>query len=287
MYDPVWKHPSTSSEAVSILTDSGSSARVIAGGTDLSVLIRNGSVRPDVLIDLGRVDELRFVRERDGETQIGALATHGEVAADARILTRAPVLAAACRSVGSPQIRARGTLAGNLANASPAADSAVALLALGASAVVEPPNGTGATGSIPLESLFLGPGETAIRPNQLLRSLRFATPSERSRSAYCKIGQRKALAIAIVSLAAVFEPEAGTVSIALGSVAPTAVRATEAEALFASEWSAGGDRDRLLAAVAKKARDAANCIDDVRASGHYRMLLVEALTRRVLSEICH
>jgi len=286
MYEPAWRHPSTPEEAARALADTELEARVIAGGTDLTVLIRNGSARPDVLVDLGGIDELRFVRELEGVTEIGALSTHAAVAGDSHTLSRAPVLSAACRSVGSPQIRARGTLGGNLGNASPAADAAAALLALGASVVVESPGGSGDRSPVPLESFFRGPGATALAPGEFVRAIRFPTPSAKSKSAYYKIGQRNALAIAIVSVAVLFDPDAGTVNIALGSVAPTPVRATDAETLFAREWQSAGDREALLAAVAEKATGAASCIDDVRASAHYRTLLVEAVTRRALQEVC-
>ena len=288
MYEPQWKTPTSKAEALAILGDIGEDAVVVAGGTDIAPLISKRRIRPRVLVDLGRIDDLRFLSvgpgSEAGSATIGAMVTHGALARDEDVCEVAHVLAAACRTVGAPQVRARGTIGGNVANASPAADGAVALVALGASAVVESDGDE--RRDVPLLEFFLGPGQTVLRPGELVTGITFTAPSSAARSAYRKAGQRNALAIAVVSVAVVHEPEAGTVRIALGSVAPTPIRATEAEKLFESDWMNVSGRTELLGAVAGAAARAASPIDDIRASAWYRTVLVEVLTRRALEETC-
>jgi carbon-monoxide dehydrogenase medium subunit len=288
MYEPQWKTPTSTAEALAILGDIGEDAVVVAGGTDIAPLILKRKIRPRVLVDLGRIDDLRSLSmgpgSEGGSAAIGAMVTHGALARDKGVSEVAHVLAAACRTVGAPQVRARGTIGGNVANASPAADGAVALVALGASAVVESDGNE--RREVPLPEFFLGPGQTVLRPGELVTGIAFAAPSSAARSAYRKAGQRNALAIAVVSVALVHEPEAGTVRIALGSVAPTPIRATEAEKMFESGWTDASGRAELLGAVAAAAARAARPIDDIRASAWYRTVLVEVLTRRALEEAC-
>ena len=288
MYEPQWEIPTSKAEALAVLGDVGEDAVVVAGGTDIAPLISKRRIRPRVLVDLGRIDDLKLSSvgpgREGGSATIGAMVTHGALARDKDVSEVAHVLAAACRTVGAPQVRARGTIGGNVANASPAADGAVALVALGASAVVESDGNE--RREVPLPEFFTGPGQTILRPGELVTGITFAVPSSAARSAYRKAGQRNALAIAVVSVAVVHEPEAGTARIALGSVAPTPIRATEAEQLFESSWMNASGRAELLGAVAAAAARAASPIDDIRASAWYRTVLVEVLTRRALEEVC-
>ncbi len=306
MYEPRWVRPRTIEEAVAALAENPSGARPIAGATDLAVRIRAEHDGPGTLIDLTGVGELAEIGVDTDTLSIGATATHAAVARHEVVRERAAVLARACASVGGPQIRARGTIGGNLANASPAADSAVALAALGAVAHARSARGER---SIPLSGLFAGPGITVLEPDELLTRVTVELPPAGSRSAYAKLGQRRALAIAIASVAASFDPRAGRVRIALGSVAPTVVRAASAETAFAEGWRAldggpvegsgrGGGADvasavgadlrrikELLEEVAALAVDASCPIDDVRASAEYRTILVGELTLTALEEM--
>jgi carbon-monoxide dehydrogenase medium subunit len=289
MYEPEWKFPTSLAEALAIFAAVGGDAVAVAGGTDIAPVVSGGARRPRVLVDLGRVEDMRLLSADPGEAggggvEIGALVTHGVLASDERVSRVAGVLSAACRTVGAPQVRARGTIGGNLANASPAADGVVALVALGASAVVESDHD--GRRDVPLSEFLLGPGRTVLRPDELVTGVTFISPSSDARGVYRKAGQRKALAIAIASVALVHEPGAGTVRIALGSVAPTPIRATEAEGLFKSGWENEPARAELLNEVALAAARAASPIDDVRASAWYRTVLVEVLTRRALEEAC-
>lgn len=284
MYEPCWASPATIGEAVAALSDQEGDARPIAGGTDLTVLVRDGGVRPALLVDLGRVADLARIDVEGERVTLGATATHDALMRHPTINERATVLAQAARRVGSPQIRSRGTVGGNLANASPAADVAVALLALDSSVTAE--SGEGGVREIRTCDLFSGPGETVLRQSELLTEVAFEVPSSDARSVYVKMGQRNALAIAIVSVAVVHEPERGTVRIALGSVAPTPLRATEAERLFESRWGAESDIEALIVDVARRAAEATHTIDDVRATAAFRRELAGTLARRALRSVC-
>lgn len=288
MYEPLWERPDSVGEVEAILASAGGRARLIAGGTDLAVLIKKGEVRPEILVDLGRVRGMSHVDTGSGgeRVEIGALATHARIARDHTLLARATALADACRTVGSPQIRTRATIGGNIVNASPAADGAVALLAFDAAVKVRRSHPSrGRRDSVPLERFLEGPGRVALAPSELVSAVKFELPEEGARSAYLKVGQRNAVAIAIASVAVVFEPSAGRVRIALGSVAPTPVRARAAEELFEAEWPRTRAREALIDKVAAIAVEASSCIDDVRASAWYRADLVKTLTRRALTRL--
>jgi CO/xanthine dehydrogenase FAD-binding subunit len=310
MYEPVWQRPTTVSEALTVLDAERDRASLIAGGTDLVPRIRCGAVAPPVLVDIGRLEELRYVRGDDAvpgvdyavtsprrRTGLGALVTHAALARNDALTASAgtdfglALLAAACARVGGPQIRARGSIGGNLANASPAADAATALLALDASVVVA--SRQAGVRDVPLSSFFVGPGVTSLGPDELVTGVTFERPGQDASVVYLKEGQRNALAIALVSVAVVLDRAAGRLRISLGSVAPTPIRAREAERLFDSEWERSKNRGALAKAVAEAAvgsggggggGGAAAPIDDVRASAGYRRALVRVMVRRALME---
>ena len=284
MYAPRWASPGTVDEALELLAGGEEEARPIAGGTDLTVLVRAGEVRPSLLVDLGRIPALEGIEASGDGVVLGATTVHGAVAAHPALEERATALAQAARTVGSPQIRSRGTVGGNLANASPAADAAVALLALDSAVGVN--SKVGGVREIALNEFFVGPGKTVLGRGDLVTHVTFGLPSADARSAYVKAGQRNALAISIVSVAVLFEPSRGTVRLALGSVAPTPIRAAAAEELFESLWAGPGSRERVIDEVAECAAEATRCIDDVRATAQYRRELAETLTRRALRSLC-
>lgn len=286
MYEPEWVFPESVSAALSAVRDAGGAARAIAGGTDLAVAIKNGAEQPDVLVDLGRLRELARLEDSGDDIVIGACVTHGELASSG-LSGGMDVLKAACGTVGAPQIRARATIGGNVANASPAADAAVALTALDARVRVEREGDGGRAEDVrPISEFMLGPGETSLGKDELVTAFLIERPSRGSKGLYLKLGQRNALAIAIVSVAVVYDVEAGRIRIAVGSSAPTPVRAVEAEQFFEEEWSGRSDADVLIEEVAKTAAAATSPIDDVRASAAYRKALAHALVRRALRDLC-
>ncbi len=244
--------PESVEEAVRVLAKWGPEARVIAGGTDLLVEIKEDRRSPKVLVDISRLDELRQIRvecgvkaeagaetgrecKRTGEGEgdvvwVGALATHAEVASSPVVRKAAPLLAEACAHVGSPQIRGRGTVGGNISTASPAGDVIPPLLALEASVDVEGPRGVR---SVDVESFFVGPKRSALAPGEMVLGVRFRELGPNHVSFFRKLGQRRSLAISVVSVAFAarkVRPDAfDDVRIAFGAVAPTVVRARTVE----------------------------------------------------------
>jgi xanthine dehydrogenase FAD-binding subunit len=223
--------PTSINETLGLLEEWGPDASLIAGGTDLVVQLKDRLKSPKALIDIGHIPEIRGVREiEDSNVWIGALSTHAEIASSALIKEAAPVLANACAQVGSPQIRNRGTIGGNISTASPAGDTIPALYVLEASVEIIGPKGRRVA---PIESFFHGPKKSALAPCEIVLGVRIPKLDKEYVSFFRKLGQRKALAISIVSVAFAGrrqEPGLFTdVRIALGAVAPTVVRARTVE----------------------------------------------------------
>jgi len=269
-------------DVLDILKQRKGQARVLAGGTDLLVRMKEDAVRPEVLMDIGRVDELRGIRPENRSIWIGPLATHREIAGSDLIRRHAPALAEGAARVGSPQIRQRATIGGNLVNASPAADTVPPLFAIGAEVHI---SSAGGGRWLAVEDFFLGPGETVLEPDELVTGLRFPqTDGDRVASRYEKFGTRNALSVAVASVAAAAarEPD-GTLTwirIALGSVSPTVLRVRDAEKLLTGRIPDGGLIDRAARAAAGQCCP----IDDVRGSAWYRRQLAAALLKRILGD---
>lgn len=251
----------------------------VAGGTDLWVAVNFGTARPPAILDLSRVGELKTWRVDDGRVRLGAGVTFARIE---RELAAFRPLAEASRSVGSPQIRNRATIGGNIATASPAGDSIPVLAAYGADIVVA--SSRAGARSEPWDRFFTGPKRTTLAPDELIVAVewdRIEAPGS-----FAKVGTRNAMVIAIAGLCLQLDPAGGSVRLALGSVAPTVVRAPEAES-FAAGAVAWDDPDRPLPEGAveefgRLAAAAAHPIDDVRSSAAYRSHAVEVLARRAL-----
>jgi carbon-monoxide dehydrogenase medium subunit len=271
--------PQTQDEALALLADPG--GRPIAGGTDLIPLMQADGLRPERVIDLSRLSALRGIfQDGDIAVRIGALTTHAQVETSALLWERATTLARAATSVGGVQTRQRGTVGGNLAHASPAADVALALLALEAQVTLRSLQGRR---QISLDDFLTGPGQTARRDDELLTEVSFALPGPASGSAFHKLGKRSAMIIAVVSIAAVLVLENGLIRdarVALGSVAPTAIRTPQTEALLRDQPPG----EALFRRAGEMARQEARPIDDFRASAEYRRRMVAVLTQRALEE---
>jgi xanthine dehydrogenase iron-sulfur cluster and FAD-binding subunit A len=256
-------------------------ARLVAGGTDLVVEFTRGVRRSETVIDLTRVPGLKSVSLEDGILRIGALATHNDIVASAECRDHAALLAEACWEVGAPQLRTRATVAGNLATASPANDTITPLIALGASVVLASVRGER---ELALADFYLGVRRTALDPDEIIREIRVPAMPEGWRGRFVKLGLRRAQAISVVNAAVVAHVEDGVVRetrIALGSVAPTIVRAAEAEAHLAGkplDAAACAEAGRLAAA-------AISPIDDVRGSAAYRRATVANLVADALRQI--
>ena len=276
MYEFDFHAPRTWQEAFSLLDTPR--AQVIAGGTDLIPLLRSQEAQPRLLIDLHRLPDLQYIQRDDGRVQIGATATHADLAGSALCASCAPALMQAARSIGSPQIRNRGTLGGNIVTASPAGDTLPPLLALSAMVTLVSKKGQR---RLPLEQLLAGPGQTTLADGEILASIEFPSPPEDADSAFLKIGRRNAVAISVASVAVVLCVEEGvlrSVRVAAGAVAPRAVRCRTAEQLL--EGSPLNEDTLLTAASAMQAE--IEPITDLRASAHYRRIAAGALLKRAV-----
>jgi len=269
--------PDSLGELVKILDETG--GQVVAGGTDVIPRMRRNLFSASILVDASNVTELGFIEEKDDQIVIGAMTTHQEIADSALIQSANPALAAAAASVGCHQTRHRGTLGGNLANASPAADTVPALLAFDAQIWLLRKDGGR---SMPLGEFLVGPGKTKLVPGELIHSVTFSRLSGSWGTAYQKLGKRNGMAISVVGVAAavVLDP-AGVVRdarVALGSVAPTVVRSAGAEKmLIGREASPRAVQDAADAVIAD-----ISPISDVRSTAEYRRHAARILTRRVL-----
>lgn len=253
-------------------------AAIYAGGTDLLVRMRKGICDPSALICLERMDCLKGVREEGDQIFIGACTSHTALLADPIIRRRFPVLARAVSRLGSPHIRNMGTIGGNIVTASPAGDTLPPLYVLGADVEIM---GTETTRRLPLKDFISGPGHTDLKPGEIVAGLWIKKDQPFNIFSFEKIGQRKALAISIASLAALLRvSEEGIIEearLAWGSVGPTVAVSDEAESCLAGKRLEPGALDE----VAKIAMDAVSPIDDVRASKDYRRLVSGNLILRL------
>ncbi len=252
-------------------------AAVYAGGTDLLVKRRAGIVDPDVLVCLERIESLEQVREECRGLFLGAGATHESLMTHPRVRSRLPVLARALSVLGSPPIRRMGTLGGNLVTASPAGDTLPPLYGLEAEVEIR---SASERLRMPIGDFILGPGQTRLAPGWIVTGVRVPDPAGFTVQGFEKVGRRNALAISLVSMAALLEVDGDRIArarIAWGSVGPRVVRSPEVEELLRN-----GRRDReTLEAAAGLARKAVRPIADVRASARYRRLVAGNLLLRL------
>jgi len=255
----------------------------IAGGTDLMVDLNFDRRRPEGLMDLTRVSELREWREENGTIFLGAGVTYSRII---RELPRFRPLVEASRAVGSPQIRNRGTVGGNLGTASPAGDALPVLAAYDAEVILGSAGGRRRV--VPWDQFMIGPKKTVLAADELIIGARWAVT--RNVGTFSKVGARNAMVIAIASLCVVFDGDRRRVRVALGSVGPTILRAPDAEAFAAAALTAAGTWDDpaapLPAAAAEEFGErvaaAARPIDDVRGTAAYRRHACAVLARRAL-----
>src|SRR5262245_22679487 len=256
----------------------------IAGGTDVMVELNMDLGRPEVLMDVSRLPELREIRRKSGSLFLGSGVTY------ARIMRELPELTAlvqASRSVGSPQIRNRGTVGGNLGTASPAGDALPVLASWDADVVLV--RSGGSTRSMPWDAFLTGVKRNALEPGELILGARWRAPE--GPGSFSKIGTRNAMVISVASLCLQVDQPGRSVHVALGSVAPTVIRAREAETLAAQAFERAGawDDPRADIGVDAVARfgdlvaEAARPIDDVRGTEAYRRHAVSVLARRALA----
>lgn len=272
--------PSSAREAVQILGDYKGTAKLIAGGTDLMLDLNARELQADCLVDVSGIPELKEIELKDATICIGGGVTHQEVTVSQLILQNAHLLADACRTVGSLQIRNVGTLAGNVVNAQPAADSAVALIALGAEAVILGQNGERKQ---LVEELYAGVGKSTVdNSKEIITHFNFPALGRNQGSAFVRLARRKALALPMLNIAVVVEVDGNTIKearIVMAPVGPKPVRATEAEEFL----SGTAISDSNLLKAAELCRDLANPRDSaLRGSKMYRKPMVSVLALRAL-----
>ncbi|WP_328607395.1 FAD binding domain-containing protein [Amycolatopsis sp. NBC_00345] len=251
----------------------------IAGGTDVMVELNFDHRRPAALLDLNQVSELAQWSANQGEVRLGAGVPYARVIAE--LGESLPALAMASRTVGSPQIRNRGTVGGNLGAASPAGDTHPVLLALGGRVEVASVRGPR---FIPADEFYLGVKRNALEPDELITAVHL--PASAGPQQFAKVGTRNAMVIAVCSFALSLRPEKAEVGAAVGSSAPTPRRAREAEEFLAAELPWGSPdplADSLKRRFGELVAGAAAPIDDVRGSAEYRKHALSVLARRTLT----
>ena len=274
--------PRTVPEALKLLAETERSLP-LAGGTNVLVNLKRAPLETELVVDLSRLEELQGIAADNGKIRLGAAVTFAQLlewrAGNAAV---EGLFAPMCAAFAGPLIRNLATLGGNLCDASAAADASPPLLAL--DAVVELDSAADGPRALPLPEFFQGLRKTARRPGELMTGIAFPRPHDQERRYYYKLGKRKADAISIVSVAMTLRLEQGKVErarIALGAVAPVAMRAVEAESILQGEPLSDG----AIAAAATVAAKEARPIDDFRAGGAYRRRMVETLVKRGLNEM--
>lgn len=270
--------PTNIDEVLSMLDRWKNDAKVIAGGTDLIPLMRDRLAAPKCLIDINRLSELDFIKEKENTIHIGALSRLATIENSNLVQEKAPVLADAASQVGSIQIRNVGTIGGSLVNASPAADVAPPLLVREAKVKARTLQGER---EIPLSEFFAGVKKTVLRNNELLTEIIVPEKPSHTGESFLKIGKRNALIISIASAATSMTLSNGKcekVRIALGSVAPTPIRAQKTETFLEGKEV----NERTITEASKLVAGDISPITDFRASAEYRREVSNVLVKRVL-----
>lgn len=269
--------PSSVQEAVDILAKYGERAAVLAGGTDLFIKMKQSLIEPRYVVNVKNIGELNTVKDEKDFLRIGAAAKLIEIENTQIVKGRFPALREAIMSIGALQIRCMATLAGNLCNASPAADSAPALLVLGTKIKLLGPNGARI---LPLDEFWKGPGKTAIKPGELLVEIQIPYPPPGTGTSFLRL-TRAAVDIAKVNAATLLTIQENVVyscGIALGSVAPTTIRAKKAEALLLGKSAT----DKAIEQAAQVASEEIKPITDIRSTAIYRTEATRVLVKRAL-----
>jgi CO/xanthine dehydrogenase FAD-binding subunit len=269
--------PETLEDCLEMLARYGRDARILAGGTDLFILMKAGMVAPGFVVPIGHLERLKAISQDGPTVMLGAGLTHSETV-NLGSLKDVPCLCEAAGSVGSPQIRNAGTIGGNLANASPAADLYPPLLALEARLEILRQGGKRVVG---IEEFMRGPGMTALLPGEIIGSIVLSKPEGSFFAEHAKVGLRNALAVSVTSAAAVVRATDGRfrdVRVACGAVAPTPIRMRRVEKLVEGERPG----EELFSEAASLAASECDPITDIRATRQYRRRTTGVVVSRLL-----
>ena len=269
--------PSDLSDLRHVMEEYKARATVIAGGTNLIPEMRNGEKAPELLIDISDLTELSFIREINGSIAIGAATTIAEMASSPLLQDNSPILASAAKQLGNPLTRNRATLGGNLANASPCADTAPPLLALDASVEILSPGGK--TRQVPLSKFFHGYKFTDLVKGEILSGITFPKPNASTQGSHTKMGLRNAASICVASIAVILDMDGKTcrkARVAAGSVAPIPMRAYRIEKLLEGKEINATLLDECMAVV----KEEISPISDIRGSLEYRSYVTAMILKR-------
>jgi len=253
--------------------------RLIAGGTDVIPQMRSGRFQAEELISLNGLEDLHFIEKRDGVIAIGCLTTFNEIAVSSLLTEESPALVQAASMIGSKQTRNRCTIGGNIANASPAGDSLPPLLVMNAEVTLASHEGER---KIPLSSLLQGPGRTSITPDEVIHHVSFSCLEQGTKSCFLRLGTRGGMAVSVASTALVLrldqDGRVEDVRIALGAVAPTAIRCHSTEQSLMDQLLS----EDIIDAAGFQAAEECMPITDIRGTASYRRHVVKGLVRRGL-----
>ena len=272
--------PRSLEEAFDLLAEHGDNAKLLAGGHSLLPLMKLRLAAPRVLVDLGRIGDLAYIREEGDEIAVGAMATHAAIEHSELLRRRAPLLAETAAEIGDVQVRNRGTLGGSLVHADPAADYPAAVLALDAQFVLASRSGQR---TIAASDFFVDLLTTATQPGEILTEIRFAADADRSGSAYCKLHQ-PASGFALVGVATRVRLDAKgkceTAAVGITGVASKAYRPAQVEKALTGKAAT----DKLIVLAAAKVAVGVEPLSDLHASARYRTAMAETFTRRALAD---
>ena len=273
--------PETKEEALKILKEEGVNACIVAGSTNVLPDIKIKKLNPKILVDITAIEELRGIDKKKDKICIRPLTTIAELANSELILKESKVLIQAAEQFADPLVRNNATIGGNLATASPAADIAVPLLTLGAIIKIE---SIRQKREVKLKEFFLGPGKTVLQDDEMIVGIEFEQSDINKNGYFVKLGQRKAMAIAIASLALnlkVKQNKIIQIRIAMGSVAPMPIRLTIVEEFLENKEVS----NKLVKEAASKVSEEVNPISDIRASKEYRRYISGILFKRALKKL--
>lgn len=271
--------PASLDEALDLLTEHGPAAQPVAGGTDVMIDAKRKKLVADVLVSLRGLKELSYIKQEESRILIGGLTTLRDIERSDLISARLPALADAARNMASVQIRNVATVAGNVVNAAPSADTAPPLLVSGAEVRLKSKSGER---TVPLDAFFIGPGKTVLAAGEVLTEFIVPIPDGPYGQAYWKHSRRKAMDLAMVGVAVHLELEADLETcrlarIALGVAAPTPIRTPEAEAKLVGQKITA----ELLASIGEQSCDETLCRDSLRGEAWYRQEIIRVMVRRM------